>query len=76
MTMGITQGGSGFSFFGSSLYAYLCGVKICDIDIPDEEVPNTNVRIRIQKVYNIIYIIMCIIQHCTCRSMMLLMTKT
>ncbi|XP_064391385.1 uncharacterized protein LOC135339169 isoform X1 [Halichondria panicea] len=50
MTMGITQGGSGFSFFGSSLYAYLCGVKICDIDIPDEEVPNTNVRILIQKI--------------------------
>ncbi|XP_064390717.1 apoptosis-resistant E3 ubiquitin protein ligase 1-like [Halichondria panicea] len=50
MTMGITQGDSGFSFFGSSLYAYLCGVKICDIDIPDEEVPNTNVRILIQKI--------------------------
>ena len=33
----------------------MCGVKICDIDIPDEEVPNTNVRILIQKVYNIIY---------------------
>ncbi len=50
MAMGVTRSGSGFCFFGSSLYAYLCGVKICNIDIPDEEVPDTNVRTLIQKV--------------------------
>ena len=44
MAMGITQGSSGFCFFAASLYTYLCGSDISAIEVPEDEVPNYEVR--------------------------------
>ena len=45
IAMGITQGASGFCFFATSLYFYLCGTDIADIEVPDSEVPNVEVKL-------------------------------
>ena len=51
--MGITQGASGFCFFATSLYSYLCGADIADIEVPDSEVPNLEVKFLLDQVCHV-----------------------
>ena len=50
MAMAIVQGGSGFPFFASSVYAYLCGSPLAAIKVPTEEVPNFEVKVLLDQV--------------------------
>ena len=49
--MGITQGASGFCFLAKSLYSYLCGADIANIDVPDNEVPNLLQVCHVENIY-------------------------
>ena len=50
MTMSLAQQGSGFPFFGSSTFGYLCSKDITSIDVVVEETPDHETRNLIKKV--------------------------
>ena len=54
MALGVCQGGSGFSFFATSLYSFFCGHDIFSIDVPDEQIPDHGIRILVQQVFTFI----------------------
>ena len=46
------QGGLGFPFFAPSVYSYISGVNLCDIACTIDEVPDMELRNKLDQVCN------------------------
>ena len=53
-SMAFMQGGAGFHVFASSVYNYLCGMKVGDITVSEDEVADPTIKQLSSKVNNVL----------------------